>query len=239
LISSLFAAVATFLLVPFVFYACCLIAIAIIILGLDSSPDNRNGGWGWSFFGVLIAGTLASIKFDIGFSDLIQHPMLAVYGLVGYFAIGVVWSFAKWYFHLDNIRDKYVSLKAEFIEKNKVKDTFLNLVTPEDNPTDEELHAFQTARGYVTKFWTRVDREMTTYHDFSDHDIVTDTSNIVKAIKPLASKHKSSITQWIAFWPVSFIWTMINDPVRKIANWIFTHIKSTFQRMSDAMFAGV
>lgn len=56
------------------------------------------------------------------------------------------------------------------------------------------------------------------------------------AAAPQASKHKGKITSWIAFWVPSAIWSLINDPIRKIVNGIYDSIKGIFQNISNSIF---
>jgi len=48
-------------------------------------------------------------------------------------------------------------------------------------------------------------------------------------VHPKVGKHKMRIYVWIAYWPWSFVWTMINDPVRKIFNRIYASIAGWLQ----------
>lgn len=57
--------------------------------------------------------------------------------------------------------------------------------------------------------------------------------------KPLVRDNKSRIMTWMCFWPFSFVWTMINDPVRKVFTAIYMRIKDTLQKMSDKAFEGL
>lgn len=53
---------------------------------------------------------------------------------------------------------------------------------------------------------------------------------------PKVGKHKERIVRWIAYWPSSVIWTIINDFVQRIAKSIYNLISSTLQRISDKVF---
>jgi hypothetical protein len=55
--------------------------------------------------------------------------------------------------------------------------------------------------------------------------------------KPLASFNKSRIISWMGLWPCSVIGTLLNDPVRRIFNFLFHNFKALYQKMSDAIFA--
>lgn len=53
--------------------------------------------------------------------------------------------------------------------------------------------------------------------------------------KPLASKSKSRIVGWGAFWPCSVIGYVLNDPVRRLFNALFELLKGSYQRITDAL----
>lgn len=56
-------------------------------------------------------------------------------------------------------------------------------------------------------------------------------------INPQVSDHKMSIYIWIAYFPFSAAWTLINDPVRKICRHIYHSISGILQQISDSVFA--
>ena len=58
-------------------------------------------------------------------------------------------------------------------------------------------------------------------------------------INPEISRHKDRVYVWIAYWPWSFVWTMINDPVRKILKKIYKNISSSLQAISDYYFKDI
>jgi len=57
--------------------------------------------------------------------------------------------------------------------------------------------------------------------------------------KPLVRDNKSRIMTWMCFWPYSFVWTMINDPVRRVFKAIYNQIKDGLQRVADKAFEGL
>lgn len=251
----MFATILALFALPFVFWGVLVASFFAIALSIDwaESSDKHNYGWSW-LLATLGSGGLAltaASHFGITVDTILATPMTAVYGVAAYFVVGTLWSFAKWYFHLSNIRDAYVEIKERFIQENKLPVDFLKDTLSFDpkNTTSEETAAVEKQQKLNRTFFSAVVARMRVYQApslehhgesyTSSHAAALDTAQVVQAIKPLAMHHKSRITQWIAFWPVSGVWTIINDPVRKIVNYIFSRIKSIFQRMSDAMFAGV
>lgn len=46
-------------------------------------------------------------------------------------------------------------------------------------------------------------------------------------------ENKERILNWMIYWPLSGLWTLINQPVRKLFKAIFHRIEGTYQKMSD------
>lgn len=221
---------------PLVFYSALVLFFIMVAVSIDAIEDNSpTGGWTWSTIGSIGLLLLILPKFGITF-DTIKEMPLALFLIIGaYFVAGTAWSFGKWYFHIAKIRDKYVELKEAFIKNRGISKTFL-----EDDP--ELLSGFEAKQLTEARqdFSAYIGRNFYLYDDSDTYaERAAKPALIVQSIKPLAVKHKSRITQWIAFWPISATWTIINDPVRKIVNGIFNRIKGVFQRISDNMFAGV
>lgn len=55
---------------------------------------------------------------------------------------------------------------------------------------------------------------------------------------PEAVDHKERIITWMAYWPFSMLWTLINDPVRRAFEWIYRRIGKFMQDISDKIFKG-
>jgi hypothetical protein len=53
---------------------------------------------------------------------------------------------------------------------------------------------------------------------------------------PNVSYHKAKIMGWMMLWPASMVWTMLNDPVRRIFEEIYDRIGGGLQAMSDRVF---
>jgi hypothetical protein len=58
-------------------------------------------------------------------------------------------------------------------------------------------------------------------------------------VRPLAARHKADILRWMTYWPWSFTWTMLKDPVRKAFLTIYHNIAEYLQEISDRAFKGV
>jgi hypothetical protein len=54
--------------------------------------------------------------------------------------------------------------------------------------------------------------------------------------KPKVRQNKSRITLWMMYWPWSAVWTVINDPVRKIFAAIFHELQGLYQKIADSVY---
>ena len=56
---------------------------------------------------------------------------------------------------------------------------------------------------------------------------------------PQAMAHKSDWLMWATYWPFSFFWTMLNQPIKYIWEFIYSHLGSVMQNISDKVFKGI
>lgn len=137
------------------------------------------------------------------------HGVFTAVYAVAYVGVGVAWSFVKWFSYLMSFRDAFREQKEAFCKKN-------NLDSREAIPEDK-MAAFDQHISHVS--WTNNHR-----------------SQLLTRERPRASKNKARITAWAAFWPFSFLGTLLNDPVRRIFNFLFNQFKALYQKMSDWVF---
>lgn len=57
--------------------------------------------------------------------------------------------------------------------------------------------------------------------------------------RPLARNHKTRIMDWMILWPFNFLWTLLNDPIRRFFRHVYYQIAEALQRISDKVFADV
>lgn len=50
------------------------------------------------------------------------------------------------------------------------------------------------------------------------------------------SAHTREIKWWIAFWPLSMLWTLLNDPLRRAARRIAYELRGVYQRITDRVW---
>lgn len=61
-------------------------------------------------------------------------------------------------------------------------------------------------------------------------------SNFPMGVPPKAKENKASILMWMTHWPFSFVWTILNDPIRRIFMFVYSRIVGLMQKISDRIF---
>jgi hypothetical protein len=61
--------------------------------------------------------------------------------------------------------------------------------------------------------------------------------NLSTAFPPRVKDFKGRIIGWMSLWPASMVWTVINDPIRRVFVEIYNCIGGMLQNMSNKMFA--
>lgn len=46
-------------------------------------------------------------------------------------------------------------------------------------------------------------------------------------------EHKSQFFTWVAYWPFSAFWTLVNDPFRRIVNWAYMNMMEAMQKEAN------
>jgi hypothetical protein len=140
-----------------------------------------------------------------------------------YLAIGIGWSFVKWFSYLMSFRDTFRQYKEQFVKDENERITHIGVTTgrevvlldPKAPIPDSQRKAFKE---YLA--------QNVAWH--GDH-----RGQLVSLERPRASRNKGRITAWASFWPFSFVGTVLNDPVRRLFNFLFNQFKALYQRLSD------
>lgn len=149
---------------------------------------------------------------------LYMNPLVAIEGIIGYFVIGALYSILKWTSYISCIRRNYYKMKCEFLDSKKIQYTERNPSIPEN----------------FKREWISIIDSNQPFHNslsYSEEDKVKMfAKNDLKA-----SKHKGQITIWIIWWVWSAAWTLINDPVKRIANEIYIALSKVYEGIVKKM----
>jgi hypothetical protein len=152
----------------------------------------------------------------------IHNPVAIAEYIGGYLVLGIIWGFIKWFFYVLKARDRYETFRAEWLKY--------------EGPINDEVVPLKK-----TSHWEGLSK---TEKEVPNPD-PTDTwrARFLKSAKsnnmlpPSANHNKGKIIFWMSYWPASGIWTLINDPITRIYQFLFTRIVVTFEHISQAMFS--
>lgn len=241
-----------------------LAALAVIYVVSCFLVELEFYGWATLVLIVTVVGVQSLHVFDI-LSYIAANALTSIFYAVGYVAVGVAWSFIKWFSFLMKYRDKFRELKQKFLELNKIPSSstspddrgvpnairgafekYLNIHLIADRHTS--ANDLNVAKG---KLWIAFLNESKTPNNqtipvtlkeyfevfLRDQPSYGDYAAIRNGKKPVATENKAKITAWMAFWPCSVISTLLNDPIRRLFKYLFNLLKSLYQKMADAVFS--
>lgn len=165
---------------------------------------------GWATFSLIVTALLFQFNGINIFSYVTANPSIIGYGAAFYLAAGTIWSIVKWFFFTRMMRERYDDFKTNFLLNKHVEGTSI----PEDLKAD-----FKESLENIGRY------------SYGNNE------NKIE-IRPQVNQHKAQIYLWMVYWPWSMIWTIINDPVRRVFRWIYTQIRATLQAISDHVWKG-
>lgn len=196
-----------------------LILAVLFVLFVVECILTETESFGWATLTLLVTG-VASVFLHRLWPDVPSvwefvraHGVFTLVYVGAYVAVGIVWSFIKWFSYLMSFRDAFRTQKEAFF-KSKGLDGLLATA-----PVPEEHQA--------------------AFKDFIQHNVRwtgEHRAQLFDLERPRASKNKARITAWASFWPFSFVGTLLNDPVRRLFNLLFNWFKALYQQMSDWVF---
>ncbi len=174
------------------------ILAGFVCLLLIAAVEWEKPGWATISLGVTAA--LLAYFGDVNvFAFVRHHPFSALALVVGYFVLGTLWSFGKWWFYLRNAREEYDEMKKRFLSSHGVVGTQI---------PDRCLQEWQ-------KIYP-----------------------LQRSVTPKARDNKGRIMTWMVYWPWSFVWTIVNDPVKRMFKSIFRQFQTVYQGIANKVFAG-
>jgi hypothetical protein len=129
---------------------------------------------------------------------------------VGYIVVGIIWSFIRWNEKVKEVFRRFNAFKAKFIKENR------ELTTNQGVFIQELDSKFRSSDGYVIHF---------TRNDSMEH--------VFKKITPVGLEYKSLIISWISYWPLSMIGTLLNNPFRRLFEWIYDSVSEFYDRIAN------
>jgi len=152
-----------------------------------------------------------------------SDPLYIVKWTAMYFVIGSIWSIVKWFSYVRNKAERFGELKLEYIKKvnRNGKERAKN---PDYDFTPIEVDVKTVIPESSKDDFLSFLRDKY-YLGYSEDSIL-----------PLASNNKDRLVSWIIWWPTSALWTLINDPIRKIAEKLYAGMQGIYSKISQQAF---
>jgi hypothetical protein len=193
--------------------------IGLIVLAILATVLTETENFGWATLVLIVSVVAAQWLHVVNFIGYVSaHGVASLLYALAYVGIGVVWSFVKWFSFLMGARGKYREYKVSFLNSIGASTTAGFSDIPADKLDDFKRWLAKTPSFYA----------MRTYDPFHE---------LVRGERPRASKNKARITTWMCLWPCSMIGTALNDPVRRLFNFLFSQFKALYQKLADYVFA--
>jgi hypothetical protein len=193
-------------------------ATVCFVLVLAFSENDKNF---WAF--VSVAGFIALMHHSEVFS-IFADPFTVAMWAGAYFVAGATWSVIKWFSFVNKEADKFGELKLQYINKvNKANDLENQLEANIKTKIPEEL---------IVNFNRFLADNYHRYRMNPDYDERT-----LAGIIPSAMQNKEKIVAWILWWPTSAFWTILNDPLVRFANWIYSKFQGLYKKIAHRAFA--
>lgn len=187
-----------------------LVGIEVMLLFVSTVWEKSWVAW------VSLALFLAALQLfgDVNVLSYVwNNPTHILYGIAIYFLGGSIYVFPKWYLFVTDHKRKYLDFRDQFLIDKGLEPT-----SYKGNPLPDELvPEFREVWGRQSHWSVPLDVEF----------------------RPKARNHKARIIDWMMLWPFNGLWTMLNDPVRRLFRHVYYQIADVLQGISDRAFADV
>jgi len=201
---------------------CGLVFVAILFF---EEHENNIGAF-------IVFGLFVGLMEWSGALSIFTDPLTMLMYLAGYYAAGVVWSFIKWLSFLQKRADKFAELKLAWIVEHN---------TAMQNEIDRGVAAEE---GEIALELLPVDAKLTLTSDqkkdlkrYLADNLFIGWHNASETVIPTARENKNKIVTWILWWPCSALWTLLNDPLVRLANYLYTRLQGMYARLANMVFS--
>ena len=177
---------------------------------------EKESNWLASFVLLGFVWIVTSVN---GFS-IVAEPVTTLKWAGVYLALGVVWSFVKWFIFLFGKRDELKKYKEEYIKRFAPALQADGTFSPEDV---DDFVKFLNDQGQYTPKKSQMSRTRLQ----GPQDLI-----------PLVSDNVKDLTRWVAWWPFSIAWTLLNDFLHKLVRGVVRVCEGAYNSLSRSMFSG-
>jgi hypothetical protein len=191
------------------------ISLAIFFLLTWFTEDDKD------VLATLCVGVFIWTAATVNDFSVFVNPLLWVKWFGIYLIVGCLWSFIKWFSFLHRAKDRLQKLKASFAKHNPTL-VVDNKVTDEGFPRFAK-HLYEN--NYVSQFISP--------NGYSGNErTIQERSDVIPSVR----EQFGSLVGWIVWWPMSAFWTLLNDPIRRLAEFLVRSLKGAYTQMGQAVF---
>jgi len=170
-----------------------------------------------NIFATIVLMTFIWIVTSVNGFSIVDNPVTTLKFAAAYLAIGVFWSFVKWFVFLFSKRAELKLYKEDFIERFAPPLTAEGKIAPEEM---DDFIKFLNDQRYTPT------RNPNNYRVKSQQDIIPSVASNVK-----------DLTRWVAWWPFSVTWTLLNDALRKLTRTIVRACEGVYTKFANSVFS--
>ena len=191
-----------------------LILIVSIVAAIVTmiSLEVEEEGWATTAVSIALALLLWNYGRDI-WSFVKDDYGVTLLFVLGYLVAGVVWSFLKWNEFVKKKINTFKKVRAELIVKR-----------PEFSDTNGKDMGHLCDNLRVNGF-----------SGMYGHNVKSMGELILK-ITPIGSENKAAIVAWISYWPLSLLATLLNNPFRRLFEYVYSLVANAYDKISEKHF---
>lgn len=149
------------------------------------------------------------------FEYIASHPVKTLIFIFIYLIIGFLWSFVKWWLFVNKKAIAYKEKRCAWLLSLKESSDRKKISI--DGLTE------------ITLETTVPDNLIEDWHRNYGYE-----KNIPKAIQ-----HKKTISHWVLYWPISALWSLIDDFVGKVVRVIVVKFRIIYEAITKNAFRGI
>jgi hypothetical protein len=185
-----------------------IIAIPVVFLVIGYLLEFEKEGWATTIFSLSLF-LLIWVNKDSVVNFLTNNPFQTIGFILTYIIAGVVWSLVKWRFYVYRIFEKLKKIKEGVIKKYGL--------------LNESSHKIFISRLDAAHFMSGGNK----INFYDQYDL----NRIVEEVMPSANDEKTKIVSWIAYWPMSLLATLLNDPFRRFFEYIYEVVSGLYDKI--------
>jgi hypothetical protein len=146
---------------------------------------------------------------------IVSHPVRALIIIIEYFLLGFIWFFVKWWLFVTKKAIAYKEKRYTWLlsQKEYKKERGISIEGLQELTLETKVPLS------MNDDWLR--------HYGYNRDI------------PKAIQHKRTISHWVLYWPISALWSLIDDFVGKVIRIIVVRIRALYEAITRNAFKNI